>query len=161
MQPHFVHFEFNEFSEDVSNCLCNGKYCAPDPGISGFNSILIISDAERSNTGAHVITEDLRQICILKKFSKEKWMQYVNNYDAFCLTMGDMDKCANFALTLALIPIQDINDCVEGSFDAPPKSVACSKNTLLDSEHQLMKKDDVWSYPGATINGLLYRVISC
>lgn len=145
MQPHFVHFEFGEFNEDVSNCLCNGKYCAPDP------------DAERPNTGADVITEDLRQMCILKKYSQEKWLQYINSYDVFCLTSGDMGKCANFALMMAGIPLEDINACVDGSFDAPAKSDACSKNTLLDSEHRLMREDDVWSFPGATINGLLYR----
>ena len=114
-------------------------------------------DAEKKNTGKSVILEDLRQMCVLKKYSKDTWEKYMSNYDSFCITDMDMDACGNTMLALISIDPEVIDQCVKKSFDIPDYN-KCTKNTYLDQEQQLAAEEGVYMFPSLSINGAFYRV---
>jgi len=141
LTPHYAHFKN---SDNLENCLCNGKYCAEDP------------DGERDNTGADVLMEDLRQICLFSEYANTTYMDYMTHYDTFCLKQGKMEACGNSILKLVGADPDVIQRCINSYFDTrDPKN--CRSNTYFDREAEAMLKDGVFYTPYININGMPYR----
>lgn len=72
--PHYVLWQCYgcTFNKAEDNCISGGRYCAPDP------------DDRGPLTGRDILLEDLRQICIYKKYTKgdtySTWTDYIINY---------------------------------------------------------------------------------
>jgi len=141
LTPHYAHYKN---SDSPSNCLCNGKYCAEDP------------DQERDNTGADVLLEDLRQVCLFNEYSDEIYLAYMLNYDTFCLKHGKMKDCGNKMVQSVGADVDRINRCVNGYFDTKdPQS--CNSNYYFDREAEAMARDGVFYTPYININGMPFR----
>mmetsp|Transcript_9922 Transcript_9922/g.8452 ORF Transcript_9922/g.8452 Transcript_9922/m.8452 type:complete len:222 (-) Transcript_9922:71-736(-) len=128
------------------NCLCGGTYCTIDP-----------DGDEMPNTGRDVLLEDLRQMCIWKKFGPIFWWRYILNYDSFCMINGNIRQCSEDALKGSDIPVQDIDDCVENSFAGPSNYQSCHRNKYLEEESFEVQLKGVFLFPGVTVNDFTYR----
>jgi len=147
MVPHYAHFSAVGQEGDLQaskDCICKGKYCAPDP------------DEHRDNTGKDVLLEDLRQKCIIKLYNVDTWWKYVTHYDDFCLTGGRMQSCSENALSSMKINPDTIDKCVKDSFDTK-NADTCNSNKFFDEEEKAMEKDGVFIFPSVIINGFAYR----
>jgi len=147
MVPHYAHFNAVGQESELKNsndCICGGKYCAPDP------------DDNRDNTGADVLQEDLRQRCIYKLYNQQTWWKYVTQYDDYCLTGGRMQDCGANILNSMKVSVDAVNKCVQDSFDTRDIKT-CRSNRFLDEEEKAMDKDGVFLFPSVIINGFAYR----
>lgn len=144
MEVHYAHPIRFGATEDDPDCLCGGKYCAADP------------DGLKDNTGADVLLEDLRQVCILNSVSEEAWWTYMTHFDTFCLEDGELEKCSDIAMAGAGISKAMVNDCVKNLFDSrnPEK---CKTNKYLDEQEALMREEAVYIFPDVTIQNFAFR----
>lgn len=120
--------------ENVCYNLCtnNGRYCATDPD----------SDLDNGISGADVVTESLRRICIWKIYGEDdgigkQWWEYVNEFMYRCASEGFFtdSQCINDAYLHANIEAKKVKSCMETS-GGLEKDV---ENTLLEDE--LIAKD--------------------
>lgn len=145
LNVHYAHFsETPGLSANDPNCICGGRYCAPDP------------DGDNPNNGANVLIEDLRQMCILHEISPEAWWGYMQNYDDFCLTDGDMDRCSQQIMLTIGVTADEVNACVQRSFDVYDLK-KCTRNKFLEAEEQAMIGDNVYIFPDVVINNFTFR----
>ena len=140
--PHFKILAPMENDQNISNCICSGRYCSDDP--------------KGNTTGADVVMEELRQMCILDRAGLEAWWRYIDEYDVACLTGGDMENCSKKTMVNASIDSEDIDDCVKDSFDIYDMK-RCTSNARLDKEEKLLKQDYVALFPTVVINDYMYR----
>ena len=63
-------------------------------------------------TGADVLLEDLRQICIFKEYSSDHWWEYIANFPDDCFT-GNIEKCSEKAMVASSVSQKTIKDCVD------------------------------------------------
>ena len=105
----------NGMNQCVGLCTNSGRYCATDPD----------NDLLAGLTGADVVTESLRRICIWNMYGVadsvgEPWWVYVKNFIVQCndpeqpMKYKDMD-CITNVMTMANIDPSQINDCMEAS----------------------------------------------
>jgi len=141
LTPHYAHYKN---SDSPSNCLCNGKYCAEDP------------DEIRENTGADVLLEDLRQVCLFNEYSSDTYISYMLNYDTFCLRQGKMKDCGSMMVKWVGADVERIDRCINGYFDTKNPN-NCNSNYYFDQEAIAMAKDGVFYTPYININGMAYR----
>ena len=140
-----------------SLCLNNGRYCSVDPD----------DDINNGATGADVVVEALRRICIWQQYGKdgigEKWWNYVTNFIESCdtgiigsdgttpmLSFNDVD-CVASAMRSANIDEQVTLDCMKSSGELVPNSNAT--NHLLDQELIDQKQAGVVLIPSLVVNG--------
>jgi len=114
-------------------------------------------DGDNPNNGANVLIEDLRQMCILHEISPEAWWGYMQNYDDFCLTDGDMDRCSQQIMLTIGVTADEVNACVQRSFDVYDLK-KCTRNKFLEAEEQAMIGDNVYIFPDVVINNFTFRV---
>merc|ERR1712071_48484 len=138
--------------ENVCYNLCtnNGRYCATDPD----------SDLDNGISGADVVTESLRRICIWKIYGEDdgigkQWWEYVNEFMYRCASEGFFtdSQCINDAYLHANIEAKKVKSCMETS-GGLEKDV---ENTLLEDE--LIAKDvaGVVILPTMSRSAHLYR----
>eukprot|EP00526_Cylindrotheca_closterium_P013309 CAMPEP_0113653108 /NCGR_PEP_ID=MMETSP0017_2-20120614/28389_1 /TAXON_ID=2856 /ORGANISM="Cylindrotheca closterium" /LENGTH=522 /DNA_ID=CAMNT_0000566051 /DNA_START=268 /DNA_END=1836 /DNA_ORIENTATION=- /assembly_acc=CAM_ASM_000147 len=93
-------------------CTNNGRYCATDPD----------NDLDKGISGADVVKESLRRICIWKYYGEEDgvgdpWWAYVSEFTARCDTPEYFmhDDCINDAYQHAGIDADAISKCMRDS----------------------------------------------
>lgn len=84
------------------------RYCAADP------------DGRGPATGAQVVEEDLRQLCI-HKTTPDLWWEYVMKFDENCIDIQVVEECSRELMEKVGIQKIKIDECVEDSFRYKPK----------------------------------------
>ena len=121
--------------QNISNCFGSGLYCSR-PGKSGVKD------------GTNVIRESLRQKCIYnyayekkeKKNNKILFWNYIQNFYQNCVRLNKIDvSCSSF-----------VGEKNENNYES------YSKNTILDNEYELRKKNFINKSPSITINDRVY-----
>ena len=151
---HFFSFPHYTYSPDqkqnIQNCLGSGLYCIR-PGKAGVTD------------GTDVLKEGIRQKCIYnyayenKKKRKIFW-EYMDTFYEKCLKEKKINRaCSDEVLKKVGIPENDINKCYKDSFVSKGENYELySKNTFLDKDYELRKKNFVSKSPSITINDRVY-----
>jgi hypothetical protein len=115
-------------------CTNAGRYCATDPD----------NDLDKGISGADVVIESLRRICIWKHYGEEdgvgaEWWDYTNEFMMHCDTPDFFtdDSCIEDIMSTSGIDVNVINQCMEDSGGVDDDD----ENTLLDAE--LLAKENV------------------
>ena len=131
-------------------CTNNGRYCATDPD----------NDINRGISGADVVTESLRRLCIWKEYGESdgigrEWWDYIEEFYERCHTytkFNDID-CVDDAMRRAKVNRDHIRTCMRSSGglegDKP--------NSVLDLEIQARNDKGVVILPTVTVNGVPLR----
>lgn len=131
-------------------CTNNGRYCATDPD----------NDLDHGISGADVVKESLRRICIWKHYGDNdgigsEWWEYVMKFMELCDTPDYFanDDCVTDAYTHAEIDKDMIERCMKDSGglsnDQP--------NTFLDLEMSAQVQRGVVILPTAFVNTVALR----
>lgn len=154
-----------------SLCILNGRYCGPDPDGDLYDKI----------SGADVVKENLRQICIYKTLTEaggndaaktkelqQKWWCYVNDFANDCYGEdGPMDsslkfdQCARTQMKKVGIDEAAVDKCINdaGGVTCTKPGNECQVNSLLETEIK-----DRLNYnmrlPSIVVNGVLLRTAS-
>lgn len=130
-----------------SSCTNQGRYCS-------FNAR---ADIQNGITGAQVIEENLRQICVFRLLnetgSATKWWNYVENF---------MNNCKDFSITCSegVLAAPDVgltaaavNKCMD---DAGGVGERSGINSILEEEMKMRVDLNVWHVPAILVNGQPY-----
>eukprot|EP00808_Paulinella_micropora_P010848 g70476.t1 len=150
--PHYVILngsQYNCYNTGLcgSQCINNGLYCTGDPD----------NNINRGVSGAQVIQENLRQICVFRTVNQtreyHKWWDYVSKFQEKCALEDDLwtEACSNSVLDLVRIDRNMVKNCVDGS------KTSGDKNTLLDAEVKALGADGIFYLPTVIINSVQYR----
>ena len=150
--PHFSYMPTQK--QNIQNCYGSGLYCIR-PGKAGVTD------------GTNVIKESLRQKCIYNYAYKDKikekrklfWDYMEKFYDKCVYERKIVSSCADNIIRKIGIPGNEIKKCIENSFtgDKNEKDYEYySKNSILDKEYELRKKNFVTKSPSITINDRVY-----
>ena len=135
-------------------CTNNGRYCSTDPdGNMGVGS-----------SGADVVVESLRRLCIWKEYGSdgigEAWWSYVKEFMDRCNPQDDSDmeglsrfndpSCVSEVMNSIAMNEDRINDCMESSGGADVDTAA--KNRLLEKELQDQESSGVVVIPSLLVN---------
>lgn len=131
-------------------CTNNGRYCATDPD----------NDLDHGISGADVVKESLRRICIWKHYGEQdgvgsEWWDYMSEFMARCDNPDYFanEDCAKDAYKHAGIKEDIINRCIadSGGLDKD------KPNTFLDLEMEAQVKRGVVILPTAFVNTVALR----
>ena len=137
-------------------CVNSGRYCAMDPD----------DDMNLGSSGADVVQEALRRLCIWQTYGQDgigqAWWDYVAAFIDSCptdeippegqpirLKFNDPD-CVAFSMVTAQIDENRINKCMETS--GPLSENATVANTLLDQELLDQRAAGVVLIPSLVVN---------
>lgn len=150
--PHFgnwysVERQMEGFKTPHKDCLGAGRYCAYDP------------DSNGPRTGADIVYEELRQICINSQYQvnekfKDVWWDYVAQLYKKCDFYDE--SCKKKILKDLGVDYKNIEDCIQGSVK-DNGDVYMVENMLLDTERKFLKERGVFFYPSIIVNGIAYR----
>jgi hypothetical protein len=75
--PHYFFFEKPHYGNNTIpakelNCLGSGRYCCYDP------------DGAGKATGADIVREQLRQLCVYEKYNTTGWERYMHKFHDEC-----------------------------------------------------------------------------
>jgi len=131
-------------------CTNNGRYCATDPD----------NDLDQGISGADVIVESLRRICIWAEYGLEdgigqQWWDYVNEFTYRCAEDGFFkdDTCIKDAAKHAKIDYKKIEACMKDSGGTDENN----ENSLLEEELKAKDVAGVVILPAAYVNGVSIR----
>ena len=151
----YPHYNYNpDKKQNIKNCFGSGLYCSR-PGKFG------------TTDGADIIRESLRQKCIYNYAytkqginNKMLFWDYIEKFYINCVRKNQINtKCSEEAMKELKIDNYFIQKCYEESFvgDKKDKNYEIfSKNTILDNEYELRKKNFVSKSPSITINDRVY-----
>lgn len=150
--PHFgvwysVDRKIEGFKTKHKDCLGAGRYCSFDP------------DSNGSLTGADVVLEELRQICINSQYQvdekyKNLWWDYVEQYGKKCSSLDE--KCSKKILKDLGYDYDKIQECILKSVK-DDGDIELAENSLLDNERAAMRERGVFFFPSMIVNGVAYR----
>ena len=155
---HFFTYPHYNYSPDkiqnIENCFASGLYCSR-PGKFG------------TTDGTDIIRESLRQKCIYNYAytkqgvnNKMLFWDYIEKFYINCVRKNQINtKCSEEVMKELKIDNYFIQKCYEESFvgDKKDKNYEIfSKNTILDNEYELRKKNFVSKSPSITINDRVY-----
>eukprot|EP00527_Entomoneis_sp_CCMP2396_P002038 CAMPEP_0198140070 /NCGR_PEP_ID=MMETSP1443-20131203/3277_1 /TAXON_ID=186043 /ORGANISM="Entomoneis sp., Strain CCMP2396" /LENGTH=559 /DNA_ID=CAMNT_0043802381 /DNA_START=129 /DNA_END=1808 /DNA_ORIENTATION=- len=144
-------------------CTNQGRYCSTDPD----------DDLDAGATGADVVVESLRRICIWNLYGKkdgvgQQWWAYVDYFIEHCDPFVDNDYssmavaskfndpvCVQNAMDSAGIEVQKINDCMANSGELADLSNAT--NSLLEKEIADQQASGVILIPSLVVNKAVIR----
>uniref|UniRef100_A0A6V1XHF6 Uncharacterized protein n=1 Tax=Heterosigma akashiwo TaxID=2829 RepID=A0A6V1XHF6_HETAK len=160
--PHYVVYDGNELrcttaSDKCGNlCTNQGRYCLPDPD----------NDRHKGISGADVVEENLRQLCIWRAYGGDaanqadigvgtKWWRYVNGFQAACNTPEKFASaaCKANVMKQAGVDSSKVDKCMadagglEG--DVP--------NALLAAEISEKDRHSIVIVPSVYVNGVVER----
>lgn len=136
-------------NECYNLCTNNGRYCAADPD----------NDLDYGISGADVVTESLRRLCIWERYGDDgvgaPWWDYIRAFDDQCDTSElfmNVD-CVKSVMTKVGIDFYQIEDCISfyGGLenDAP--------NSLLDKQLKEKDSNGIVVMPVVYVNGVAVR----
>lgn len=150
--PHFSFWSCVECDNKLKRDMCfgDGKYCAIDTK----NSKL---------TGQEILEEDLRQKCLYKKLTMNKYKKEDLFWDYIEIVLtncynGINEDCSKQAHTELELDFKVTQACVNKSF-SNNKDRSNSKNSLFDEEIEYEKNYGPHFFPAAVINNVTYRGI--
>jgi len=126
-------------------CTNNGRYCAAAD-----------ENLERGITGAYVVEESLRWLCIWKHYGEKDgiglpWWDYVDIFTLACADLPnikDVKDCARNAYMVVSITVDIIDRCMSDSGGL----VGDVSNSLLDLEIKTREQRGVLILPSAFVN---------
>jgi len=131
-------------------CTNSGRYCATDPD----------NDLDRGISGADVVVESLRRLCIWKEYGEddgigEQWWDYINEFMFRCDTPEyfSNDKCINDAFEHSGVEKETIEKCMSDSGGLQGNK----PNTLIDAELANKENRGVVILPQAYVNNAAIR----
>jgi len=131
-------------------CTNNGRYCSTDPD----------NDLDKGISGADVVVESLRRICIWKEYGQDdgvgvEWWNYVNEFMFRCDTpeFFTNKNCIKDVYTHSGIDKDKIESCMVDSGGVDDDS----KNLLLDAEIEAKDKVGVVIIPATYVNRAIIR----
>jgi hypothetical protein len=131
-------------------CTNNGRYCATDPD----------NDLEQGISGADVIRESLRRLCIWKNYGNEdgigeKWWDYIAEFTARCDEPDYFmnEDCVKDAYKHASIDASLIDRCIQDSGGLEKDSI----NAFLDKEISAQVQRGVVVIPTVFVNTAALR----
>ena len=131
-------------------CTNNGRYCSTDPD----------DDLDSGLSGADVVTESLRRICIWSEYGKDgiglPWWDYVNEFLFRCDEKDEFfknEECVKDAMSHANIDYQKIHNCIEdaGGLEGD------NENKLLETELSAREAAGVVILPSFYVNSAPLR----
>lgn len=152
--PHYITWycpeAFVESTQCKSQCINNGRYCAPDPE----------SDFSKGYDGKDVVLENLRQLCVFEvataKYRPWVWWDYVTDFRIRCPMKDKLynQDCAEKVIESLSLSVKDVRACM-----MDPKQDA--DNPLLKKEQDAQigkgERGDVTILPTLIINNKQYR----
>lgn len=130
------------YSNSMDNCLSGGRYCCPDP------------DGNGPATGAHVVQEDLRQICIFQHYP-DLWWSYMKKFDNLCnIDLQVVDECSKNIMNNLGIDSNSIKKCFDESFikTGNEVNIFLDDNKILKNERGLFLQNGIQFWPSVSIN---------
>jgi hypothetical protein len=131
-------------------CTNNGRYCATDPD----------NDLDHGISGADVVKESLRRICIWKHYGEgdgigKEWWDYVEQFLLSCDTVEYFarESCVEDIYRRSGIKKDIIDDCLADSGGIEDDVT----NSLLESELQHQLEMGVVILPSLFVNGIALR----
>lgn len=131
-------------------CTNNGRYCATDPD----------NDLEHGTTGAEVVTEALRRICIWKYYGEADglgmiYWDYIAEFIKRCDTPDFFanEECVKDAFKHSKIDYKRIDQCMNDSGGLTDNAA----NTLLDREIEAANRRGVVVLPTMFVNSAPLR----
>lgn len=156
MTPHYFFIEMgcigDQSLECTESCTHGGRYCAVDPE----------QDLSTGLTGAMVVEENLRQMCLWRTQVENRtddpkvWFDYVVKYLDDCHTPKTWgEACSHGILTQLGVDVADITKCIDDS------NVG-ENNTLIANDIKLQYDSGIFFTPTVTINNMPYLgALSC
>lgn len=141
-----------EEGEDQCYNLCtnSGRYCAMDPD----------EDLDSGLSGADVVTESLRRLCIWKEYGEEdgvgmSWWDYVDEFLYRCDSTDYFtnDDCVNDCMKRSGIDAARIQQCMEDSGGLTENS----ENSILEAELVARESAGVVILPSFFVNNAPLR----
>ncbi|KAK2405777.1 vacuolar-sorting receptor [Trifolium repens] len=133
-----------------SQCINNGRYCAPDPE----------QDFSRGYDGKDVVIQNLRQACFFKVANESgkpwKWWDYVTDFAIRCPMRAKKytEECSDQVAKSLGVDMNKIKDCI-GDLNADVE------NPILKAEQDAQigqgSRGDVTILPTLVINNRQYR----
>ena len=137
-------------NECYNLCTNDGRYCATDPD----------NDLDRGISGADVVAESLRRMCIWGHYGKSDgvgapWWDYVNEFMFRCNTEQYFSnkKCVSDAMAHAKVDGKVIDRCMSDSGGLEGDSA----NTLLEEQLHAKDKSGVVILPAMYVNRVSIR----
>ena len=131
-------------------CTNNGRYCATDPD----------NDLDRGISGADVVVESLRRMCIWDTYGKEdgigeKWWLYIEKFHQRCMSEAFFknDKCIADAFKHAKINGETIERCMRSS----GATDGDGENVILKEQIRQKQDSGVVVLPTAFVNNAAIR----
>eukprot|EP00474_Spongospora_subterranea_P010427 CRZ10885.1 hypothetical protein [Spongospora subterranea] len=129
-----------------SQCTNKGRYCGGDPD----------NDIRSGISGADVVQENLRRVCIHKHHPLFFW-EYAARFDENCISMSKVNKECSKRVSDMIDPSVSelVQKCVDDSGGADISSD--SENTLIAAEMNYKLTNNMYYVPSFRINGARYR----
>jgi len=131
-------------------CTNNGRYCATDPD----------NDLEQGISGADVVKESLRRLCIWKHYGQQDgvgqvWWDYISQFFDRCNTPDYFmnEDCVKDCYKHAKVDASKIDECMMASGGLSKDQ----KNELLDAEIAAQSERGVVVLPTAFVNTAAMR----
>jgi len=123
-----------------NQCVSSGKYCAVDPEHNLTDGI----------SGADVVRENLRQICIWRNVNStgnpQLWWKYINQFQKKCTEPNTFTiECSEKLMTDLGIKVDIVRECVTSSGGSNNHS--SSTNALIEQELAARKEMGVYLLP--------------
>ncbi|XP_057435410.1 vacuolar-sorting receptor 1-like isoform X2 [Lotus japonicus] len=142
--------EFRLSKQCKSQCINNGRYCAPDPE----------QDFSKGYDGKDVVVQNLRQACFFKVANESgkpwQWWDYVTDFSIRCPMKENKytEECSDQVIKSLGVDLKKIKDCVGD----PNANV---ENPVLKAEQEAQigkgSRGDVTILPTLVINNRQYR----
>nr|XP_023927784.1 vacuolar-sorting receptor 6-like isoform X1 [Quercus suber]XP_023927793.1 vacuolar-sorting receptor 6-like isoform X2 [Quercus suber]XP_023927801.1 vacuolar-sorting receptor 6-like isoform X3 [Quercus suber]XP_023927808.1 vacuolar-sorting receptor 6-like isoform X4 [Quercus suber] len=152
--PHYITWycpqAFTLSSQCKSQCINNGRYCAPDPE----------QDFGVGYEGKDVVFENLRQLCVHRVANETNrswvWWDYVTDFHIRC-SMKEKKyskECAEDVIKSLNLPIEKIKKCV-----GDPLADVENEVLKIEQERQIGRgsRGDVTILPTLVVNNVQYR----
>lgn len=158
--PHYIIWTcpsaYRDSNECQSQCVRRGRYCAPDPDGS----------LQEGYSGAEVVQENLRQLCVFKLASEQGkpyiWWDYTTKFSQKC-TMSKQDygqRCAEEVFKEIIdgdgswSSVEALRQCIGTESEDQPHPVL---EEQLKAQHGEGGEGEVFILPTIRINGAQYR----
>ncbi|WOH10874.1 hypothetical protein DCAR_0730349 [Daucus carota subsp. sativus] len=133
-----------------SQCINNGRYCAPDPD----------GDFDRGYDGKDVVIQNLRQACVFKVAKENSkpwiWWDYVTDFSIRCPMKENKynKECADTVVKSLGVDLGQIDECM-----GDPNADVENPILTMEQEAQVGKgsRGDVTILPTLLINNRQYR----